>query len=506
MQRTLLLVDDENGITDAITRMLRAEPLHILQASNGAEALQLLHKHEVHLLITDYKMPGIDGLELCRQVRACSPATYRLLLSGQVDYSVLRQAWQNGEVHRFVAKPWDNLLLLLDIHEGLRQQQLLQQSNQLLDQLRQQQALLLTDENWVVKFVNEPLCHLLNCRAEDILGNNLFSSTLSATAVALETDITRQTEQQQSWLGNFRFHLGNHSLTTRMSINPLGSQFRLCLCEAITEPQAPERGLQEELERYNKPKLQPASQQTAVVTEPTARTAAEASSPAPATSTNTSDKQTLTVQPLFNPAGQLVALQLPTAQWWQQQDGEAWLQELQQQWQQHIRQPLQLLFQASPLAYAQGLPLLQYIQQHQPGGQPIHWFAIISEEDLLSDHSAIRQQREQLLQAGCQLLLAGFGPGFLSPRQLLNLPLAGLLLDPHWLQQLHQHKYPQQHRRLLQRLRQYPLLLCTTGIDTPDILATAHQSQLDWLSGNLLSAAIQPQQLRWFASTAESGA
>ncbi|UZK03975.1 response regulator [Venatoribacter cucullus] len=252
MQRTLLLVDDESGITDAIKRMLRGEPWQILQASNADEALQMFGQHSIHLLITDYKMPGTDGLTLCRQVRERSPATYRLLLSGQVDYAALRLAWQNGDIHRFVAKPWDNLLLTLDIHEGLRQQQLLQHSNHLQQQLSQQELLLLTDENWVVRHANEPLCRLLNCQPADLHGINLFAPALSAMPVSLETEVTHQTEQQQSWLGIFTFQRPHQAaMTTRMTISPLGPNFRLCLCQPVTGTLAPERGLQDELQRYS---------------------------------------------------------------------------------------------------------------------------------------------------------------------------------------------------------------------------------------------------------------
>src|SRR5690606_453529 len=140
-----------------------------------------------------------------------SPATYRLLLSGQVDYAALRQAWQDGDVHRFVAKPWDNLLLSLDIREGLRQHELLRHSNELLLQLCQQSPLLLTDENWIVRYVNEPLCQLLGRNERELTGINLFAPALSAMPVTLETDVTRQTEQQHTWLGDFSLQRSNGS-------------------------------------------------------------------------------------------------------------------------------------------------------------------------------------------------------------------------------------------------------------------------------------------------------
>jgi len=121
MQLNVLLVDDENGIIQALRRMLRAEPYQLFEASDGEEALEIIKREDNNLMLTDYKMPRRDGISLCEEVRRLSPATYRLLLSGQVDYTALQQAWKDGVVHRFVAKPWDNYTLTMHIHEGLRQ-------------------------------------------------------------------------------------------------------------------------------------------------------------------------------------------------------------------------------------------------------------------------------------------------------------------------------------------------------------------------------------------------
>ena len=82
MQHNILLVDDEAGIIHAIRRMLRSEPFTIYEAGNADEALAVIARHDIDLMVTDFKMPGMTGLELCRKVRKQSPTTYRLLLSG----------------------------------------------------------------------------------------------------------------------------------------------------------------------------------------------------------------------------------------------------------------------------------------------------------------------------------------------------------------------------------------------------------------------------------------
>lgn len=616
MQPTLLLVDDERGITDALQRMLRGEPWRILHASNASEALTLFDQHDIQLLITDYKMPGTDGLTLCRQVRERSPATYRLLLSGQVDYAALRQAWQNGDVHRFVAKPWDNLLLTLDIREGLRQQQLLQHSTHLQHQLSQQEPLLLTDENWVVRHANEPLCRLLNCRPDELCGINLFAPALSAMPVNLETEVTHQTEQQQHWLGLFTFQRPHQpTVTTRMTISPLGPHFRLCLCQPVNELLAPERGLQEELQRYSgehhlqrlqqdagaQPhdmqllvisfapgdisnrdiasicfeKLQAASgdrysiyspqpHQFLVLLPANLSLTAQASLqqairqqfveplqlqnceqwlqpqlsleqkpaniscwiewlrqrlgipgspvstppdhlPAATSAQNTGQAaEPLPIRPVFDRCGRLVALELPALSQHRETDWPAALRHLLQHWQRLFTSPMNMLLNASLTTQHDLTVLLQALQQLPRDS----WqgFARISEADLLDQSAEAMTFRQQLRDHGCQLLLQQFGQGFLSPRQVLQQPLAGVCITAEFLSQLRGSKVTPQSRRLLQKLHEQPLLLYTNHIDTPEQLAAAHLNQLDWLAGDILSPRISPEQLQWFAGQGDQGA
>lgn len=62
MQLNVLLVDDENGIIQALRRMLRAEPYQLFEASDGEEALEIIQREDIHLMVTDYKMPRRDGI------------------------------------------------------------------------------------------------------------------------------------------------------------------------------------------------------------------------------------------------------------------------------------------------------------------------------------------------------------------------------------------------------------------------------------------------------------
>lgn len=232
MQINILLVDDEPSIIQALRRMLRPQDWNLFEANDGEEALEVLRKEHIHVLVTDFKMPRRDGISLCEEARRISPYTYRLLLSGQVDYGALREAWHTGDVHRFVAKPWDNTLLTMDIEEGVRQQQLLGYVHQLRQALTSHSASLLTDSNWVIRLASPQLCQALNTKEEDLLGRNLFSTGFSAVGVTLEAEVTRQTELGATWLGHFTLtDTDQQQLPTSMAISPLGPNYRLCVCD-----------------------------------------------------------------------------------------------------------------------------------------------------------------------------------------------------------------------------------------------------------------------------------
>lgn len=234
MQINILLVDDEPSIIQALKRMLRPYEWNILQANDGEEALLLLQQEHIHVLVTDFKMPRRNGISLCQEARKVSPYTYRLLISGQVDYDALRKAWHAGDVHRFVAKPWDNTLLTMDIEEGVRQQVLLQHAHNFQQSITSGQAVMLTDDNWVIRLANQPLCNALGVTEEELLGVNLFSSSLSTMPITLETEITRQTENQETWLGHFiLLNQAQQQVPAWMTVSPMGTNYRLCVCQTV---------------------------------------------------------------------------------------------------------------------------------------------------------------------------------------------------------------------------------------------------------------------------------
>lgn len=106
--RTLLLVDDEPNMLSALERSLRHSASLILRANNAHEAFDLLAQHEVGVILSDQKMPGMSGVEFFSQVRHMHPDSVRIILSGAADMQAATDAINLGAVYRFLNKPWED--------------------------------------------------------------------------------------------------------------------------------------------------------------------------------------------------------------------------------------------------------------------------------------------------------------------------------------------------------------------------------------------------------------
>ena len=121
MQRTLLLVDDEENIRRSLVRVLRRDGYHILQAAGGQEGLTILQEHpDVGVIISDQRMPEMTGTEFLSRVREACPDTVRIVLSGYTDLNTVTDAINEGAVYKFLTKPWEDDLLRANVEEAFR--------------------------------------------------------------------------------------------------------------------------------------------------------------------------------------------------------------------------------------------------------------------------------------------------------------------------------------------------------------------------------------------------
>ena len=134
----VLCVDDEPSILSALRRLLRPSGYRVLLAESGAAALALMATEQVDLVISDMRRPEMDGAQFLEQVRSREPQAIRILLTGYADIASTIAAINRGEIHRYIAKPWDDQDLLLAVRDGLARKQL-EQENRALSALTREQ-------------------------------------------------------------------------------------------------------------------------------------------------------------------------------------------------------------------------------------------------------------------------------------------------------------------------------------------------------------------------------
>ncbi|MFY7865111.1 HD domain-containing phosphohydrolase [Roseateles sp.] len=153
---TVLFVDDEPSILSALRRLFRPQGYKVLMAEGGAAGLALLEVESVDLVISDMRMPEMDGVQFLEQVRQRWPHIVRVMLTGYADITSTIGAINRGEIHRYIAKPWDDQDILLSVSDGLKRQRL-ERENRELVALTQTQNQQLQDVNGQLQDVNAQL-------------------------------------------------------------------------------------------------------------------------------------------------------------------------------------------------------------------------------------------------------------------------------------------------------------------------------------------------------------
>jgi YesN/AraC family two-component response regulator len=135
-QYTVLCVDDEGFILKGLERLLGLEGYRVLTALNGKRALEIMDRENVDLILADQRMPGMDGAELLSMVKKKYPNTIRIMVSGYSDFSRLASAINEGEIYRFIPKPWDAQELKNIVATALEQGRLARVINTFSEQLK----------------------------------------------------------------------------------------------------------------------------------------------------------------------------------------------------------------------------------------------------------------------------------------------------------------------------------------------------------------------------------
>ncbi len=139
-QYTLLFVDDERNILSALRRIFRNDGYQILTAESGVEALKLLEEHDVAIIVSDQRMPNMNGAELLTQSKLVAPHAIRILLTGYSDIDDAVKSINDGQIFRYLTKPWDDRELKFAILQALVYHDLSRRNEMLVSDLKMKNA------------------------------------------------------------------------------------------------------------------------------------------------------------------------------------------------------------------------------------------------------------------------------------------------------------------------------------------------------------------------------
>jgi two-component system NtrC family sensor kinase len=147
----ILCVDDEQNVLNALRRLFLDEPYTILTAVSGQEGLKTLEQENAQVVISDYRMPGMNGVEFLREVRKKWPYTVRIVLSGYADAAAVVSAINEGQIYKFIPKPWNDDELKVTVSNAVERYSLYKKNLELTHELERKNEELMKLNNELKK-------------------------------------------------------------------------------------------------------------------------------------------------------------------------------------------------------------------------------------------------------------------------------------------------------------------------------------------------------------------
>ena len=201
---TVLIIDDEDFILSSLNRLLRQE-FNVLLANSGQEGLELMKKHEVHVVVTDQRMPGMTGVDFLSLVKGEHPDAIRMLLTGYSDLESVIAAVNSGNIYRYLVKPWNPGEFISIVREACFKYDLIVQNRQLTNELIA---------------ANTDLEERVKDRTARLARNNSLAMNLNQIAITLQSSLDLDQVNQTLEAGLMKLRM-NCSIVLR-EIQPSG--------------------------------------------------------------------------------------------------------------------------------------------------------------------------------------------------------------------------------------------------------------------------------------------
>ncbi|WP_321491980.1 response regulator [uncultured Desulfobacter sp.] len=174
-RRTVLCVDDEKQILSSLKRLLRKENFDLFTATNGEDGLKIMASRDIHLVISDHRMPDMSGISFLAKVRETYPDTIRILLTGYTEIDSIKASINEGHVYKFLLKPWNDDDLKQEIKKALERYDLIQ--------LNQSLHLMVAAKNKELEQINKDLENIIKQRTREL---ELKNQALELTRVLFQ--------------------------------------------------------------------------------------------------------------------------------------------------------------------------------------------------------------------------------------------------------------------------------------------------------------------------------
>jgi diguanylate cyclase (GGDEF)-like protein len=233
--RTLLLVDDEQNIISALRRLLRGSGFQILTANSGQAGLDILAQHQVDVIVSDQRMPGMTGVEFLRIAKDLYPETIRIVLSGYTELHSVTDAVNEGAIYKFLTKPWEDEQLRGHIEEAFRRKEMADENRRLTQEVLNANQELATANHQLEELLQQKQQQINRDEVSlDIVREALQQIPLPVIGIDDDDMVVFANDEAQALFEHTPSILGNdvnHLIPDLTHANPEASRKRRCTVE-----------------------------------------------------------------------------------------------------------------------------------------------------------------------------------------------------------------------------------------------------------------------------------